>query len=125
VNADYKSQNNIKYIEIIPLNVLPAVRYCFYLLRPSRDFRILYVPHAGLRQHKSPIFQSKTLTVKNKNKIFPKFLSPSITTSYGHKALKNARFFGSKLHTRLIIEAQFLEFTLDWCSLATLSGALS
>jgi len=25
---------------------------------------------------KSPIFQSKTLTVKNKNKIFQKFLSP-------------------------------------------------
>jgi len=27
--------------------------------------------------------QSKTLTPKNKNKIFPKFLSPSITTTYG------------------------------------------
>ena len=29
-------------------------------------------------------FQSKTLTPKNKNKIFPKFLSSSITTTYNH-----------------------------------------
>jgi hypothetical protein len=28
-------------------------------------------------------FQSKTLTLKNKNKIFPKFLSLSIITTYG------------------------------------------
>jgi hypothetical protein len=44
---------------------------------------------------------------------------------YGPTDPKNARFFGSKLHTRLIIEAVFCEFTLDWCSLASLSGALS
>ena len=58
-----------------PLNVLPEVRHLFYLLRPAishplrdwQDFRILYVPHAGLRQHKlfaknienQPIFDKK------------------------------------------------------------------
>jgi hypothetical protein len=52
-------------------------------------------------------FRSKTLTPKNKNKIFPKFLSPSITTTYDPQAKKNSRFFGSKLHTRLIIEGVF------------------
>jgi glutaredoxin 2 len=52
-------------------------------------------------------YQSKTLTPKNKNKIFPKFLSPSITKSYSRKAQKNAQNFGSKLHIRLIIEGCF------------------
>ncbi|MHC4242791.1 MAG: hypothetical protein ACYSU4_10335, partial [Planctomycetota bacterium] len=52
-------------------------------------------------------FQSKTLIVKNKNKIFPKFLSPSINTTYEQHANKNSRIFGSKLHTRLIIEGGF------------------
>jgi len=52
-------------------------------------------------------FRSKTLTVKNKNKIFPKFLSPSIKTTYGPRASENGRNFDSKLHTRLIIEAVF------------------
>ncbi len=51
--------------------------------------------------------QSKTLTLKNKNKIFPKFLSPSITKSYEQRAPKNAQIFDSKLHTRLIIEGVF------------------
>jgi len=51
--------------------------------------------------------QSKTLTLKNKNKIFPKFLSPSTKTTYGPQAPKNDRFFGSKLSTHLIIEAVF------------------
>ncbi|MHC4245020.1 MAG: hypothetical protein ACYSU4_21640, partial [Planctomycetota bacterium] len=40
-------------------------------------------------------------------KIFPKFLSPSINTTYEQHAKKNSRIFGSKLHTRLIIEAGF------------------
>jgi len=52
-------------------------------------------------------FQSKTLTVKNKNKIFPEFLSPSITMSYRPRAQKNNQNFGSKLHIRLIIEGVF------------------
>ena len=65
------------------------------------------------------------LTVKNKNKIFQNFLSPSIKTTYGPHASENSCFFDSKLHTRLIIEAVFCEFSLDWCSLASLSGALS
>jgi len=57
--------------------------------------------------------QSKTLTPKNKNKIFPKFLSPYSTSSYKNPASKIETFFGSKLSTPLIIEAVFLlpEFT--------------
>jgi hypothetical protein len=51
--------------------------------------------------------QSKTLTPKNKNKIFPKFISPSITTTYELHVTKNAQIFDSKLHTRLIIEGVF------------------
>jgi hypothetical protein len=51
------------------------------------------------------IFQSKTLTPKNKNKIFPKFLSPLFRTAYGPRAPENELIFDSKLHTRLIIEA--------------------
>jgi hypothetical protein len=57
--------------------------------------------------HPEGCFRSKTLTVKNKNKIFQKFLSPSTTTTYEPRPKKNSRFFGSKLHTRLIIEAVF------------------
>jgi len=53
-------------------------------------------------------FRSKTLTVKNKNKIFQNFLSPSITTTYELRASKNGKIFDSKLHTRLIIEALLL-----------------
>jgi len=57
--------------------------------------------------------QSKTPTLKNKNKIFPKFLSPYSTSSYKNPASKIETFFGSKLSTPLIIEAVFLlpEFT--------------
>jgi hypothetical protein len=51
--------------------------------------------------------QSKTLTVKNKNKIFQKFLSPFLKTTYEQYAVKYSRFFGSKLHTHLIIEGVF------------------
>jgi hypothetical protein len=58
---------------------------------------ILYAPHAGLRQHKLLAKkQSKTLTVKNKNKIFPKFLSPFPTTCYKNPASKNSQIFGQK-----------------------------
>jgi len=57
--------------------------------------------------HPKGCFQSKTLTLKNKNKIFPKFLSPYITRIYKISTPKNARIFGSKLSTRLIIEAVF------------------
>jgi len=53
------------------------------------------------------IVRSKTLTLKNENKIFPKFLSPSITTSYKNPASKIETFFDSKLPTRLIIEGVF------------------
>ena len=49
-------------------------------------------------------FQSKTLTVKNKNKIFPKFLSPFLILSYKNQASKIETFFDSNLHTYLIIE---------------------
>jgi hypothetical protein len=71
------TQSNTKHKGKIPLNVLPAVRYWFYLLRPSRDFRILYVPHAGLRQHKlfeknieNPTFSTKNAKIPPKiNKI--------------------------------------------------------
>jgi hypothetical protein len=52
-------------------------------------------------------YQSKTRIVKNKNKIFPKFLSPSIIKAYGIHSAKYDYFFGSKLHTRLIIEGDF------------------
>jgi hypothetical protein len=52
-------------------------------------------------------FRSKTLTLKNKNKIFQKFLSPSITTTYKKSAQNKSQFFGSKLHTRLSIEGVF------------------
>jgi hypothetical protein len=52
-------------------------------------------------------FQSKTLTLKNKNLNFQNFLSPSIITIYGPRAPKNARIFDSKLHTHLIIEGVF------------------
>jgi hypothetical protein len=52
-------------------------------------------------------FRSKSVTQKNKNKILPKFLSPSITSTYGVPAQKNAKIFGSNLHTRLIIEGVF------------------
>jgi len=50
-------------------------------------------------------FQSKMLTVKNKNINFQIFLSPSIKTTYEPQSVKNSKTFGSKLHTRLIIEA--------------------
>jgi hypothetical protein len=56
---------------------------------------------------KSTRFQSKTLTPKNKNQIFQNFLSPSKTKSYGPRAPENEQIFGSKLHTRLIIEGLF------------------
>ena len=71
---------------------------------PSDDlrFRIDYHVKVG---NMPTIFQSKTLTVKNKNKIFPKFLSPSITTTYSPRASGNGRIFDSKVPTRLIIEA--------------------
>jgi len=52
-----------------------------------------------------PIFQSKTLTLKNKNKIFPKFLSPTMTTTYEKRDKKKSCFIDSKLPTHLIIEA--------------------
>ena len=45
--------------------------------------------------------------VKNKNKIFPKFLSPYPASSYKNPASKVETFFGSNLHTRLIIEGVF------------------
>ena len=51
--------------------------------------------------------RSKTLTLKNKNKIFTIFLSPFIKMTYEQKAQKNARIFDSKLHTRLSIEGLF------------------
>jgi hypothetical protein len=54
--------------------------------------------------HNSPIFQSKTLTLKNKNKIFPKLLSPFYIKRYEHSAKNNNQIFDSNLHTRLIIE---------------------
>jgi len=38
---------------------------------------------------KRVIIQSKTLTPKNKNKIFPKFLSPYYTSSYKNPTSKN------------------------------------
>jgi len=52
-------------------------------------------------------FQSETLTLKNKNKIFLKFLSPYPASSYKNPASKIETFFDSKLHTRLIIEGVF------------------
>jgi hypothetical protein len=64
--------------------------------------------------HYSPFticFQSKTLTLKNKNKIFPKFLSPFTTTIYGQQSKKNGQIFDSKLHTPLIIEGQLVSLT--------------
>jgi hypothetical protein len=57
--------------------------------------------------HPEGCFQSKTLTLKNKNKIFPKFLSPFHITSYGPRTPENERIFGSKLHTPLFIEGMF------------------
>jgi len=50
-------------------------------------------------------FRSKTLTLKNKNKIFPKFLSPYSTLIYKISILKNSQFLGSNLHIALIMEA--------------------
>ena len=55
----------------------------------------------------APNFRSKTLTVKNKNLNFQYFLSPSTKTTYNLLTPKNSRFFGSKVHTHLSIEAQF------------------
>jgi len=54
-----------------------------------------------------PKKQSKTLTLKNKNKIFPKFLSPLSTSSYKNTVSKIETFFGSKAGIGLIIEAVF------------------
>ncbi|MHC4244145.1 MAG: hypothetical protein ACYSU4_17195, partial [Planctomycetota bacterium] len=48
--------------------------------------------------------RSKTLIPKNKNKIFPKFLSPYYRKSYAPHNPKKWLIFRSKLHTRLIIE---------------------
>jgi hypothetical protein len=64
----------------------------------------LSIEHPVSSIDKRAIFQSKTLTVKNKNKIFPKFLSPYPASSYKNPASKIETFFGSNLHTRLIIE---------------------
>ncbi|MDT8303673.1 MAG: hypothetical protein RQ760_19485, partial [Sedimentisphaerales bacterium] len=44
---------------------------------------------------------------KNKNKIFPKFLSSYPVSSYKIPASKIETFFGSILHTHLIIEGAF------------------
>ena len=59
------------------------------------------------RIEKSRFFQSKTLTVKNKNLKFSNFLSPFLIETYERHAIKYSRIFDSKLHTRLIIEAGF------------------
>lgn len=69
--------------------------------------------HRESRIARLPQLQSKTHIVKNKNKIFPIFLSPFLTESYACQASKYDRFFGSKVSTHLIIEALFLEFTLS------------
>jgi hypothetical protein len=67
---------------------------------------IIYIHPLFTNSHleKSPIFQSKTLTLKNKNLNFQNFLSPFQITTYGPHAPKNTRIFDSKLPIRLIIE---------------------
>ena len=90
----------------------------------ERKFVLIY--------HPKGCFRSKTLTLKNKNQIFQYFLYPLFKSNYKISASKIETFFGSNLHTHLIIEAgvfyQPREFTrrggvtLHWCSHASLSG---
>ena len=80
--------------------------FCLLLLCTLSSYALRLCPYC-LLYSVFWIFQSKTLTVKNKNKIFPKFLSPYYTLIYKNPASKNAQIFDSKLHTRLIIEAGF------------------
>ncbi len=56
-------------------------------------------------------FRSITLTLKNKNLKFQDFLSPFSTLIYDNPASKIETFFGSNLHTHLIIEASFFPLT--------------
>jgi len=46
---------------------------------------IAIIRNPVLSTEKSRNFQSKTLTLKNKNKIFQKFLSPLLKTTYEHQ----------------------------------------
>ena len=53
---------------------------------------------------RSELFRQKTLTLKNKNKIFHFFYLLFSTSSYENPASKIETFFGSNLYTPLIIE---------------------
>ena len=116
----------------------------------SERFTLLAVCFPHPHVEKSSNFRSKTLTFKNKNKIFAKFLSPFWKTSYESQVTKNSEIFVPKPHIRLIIEGLLfspqpvhrartprravlnlshlnfninnMEYTLDVSSLACLSG---
>ena len=87
----------------------------FHFLRNSCFDRLLWlfvviaaawkVLPLGIWNWTRPIFQSKTLTLKNKNLKSQNFLSLFLTKSYKSQVTKYNRIFDSKLHTRLIIEA--------------------
>ena len=92
-----KNAKNQPQIPCLPSCVCSLWSAAFYL-----SSWVLCLESCGLNR-----FQSKTLTPKNKNKIFPNFLSPYNTSSYKISAPKKAQIFDSKLSTRLIIEAVF------------------
>ena len=71
--------------------------------RSHLTIRILSFTHPHIE--KSGNFRSKTLALKNKNKIFPKFLSPSIITTYEHQVHsgKSRRFISISFDFSIII----------------------
>jgi hypothetical protein len=86
---------------------------------------ISIIQHQVSSIDKTSNFRSKTRTPKNKNLNFQNFLSSSITRIYKISAKKNARIFGSKLHTHLIMGGSLFllpEFIPECCYLGLQQG---
>jgi hypothetical protein len=65
---------------------IPSHSFTHPLLKNSSDFQ----QKTTKNQQNQPHFQSKTLTVKNKNINFQNFLSPFFIMAYEHQAKKNS-----------------------------------
>ena len=90
-------------LRFAPLFITPPLRVCVIV------WCSCWPPAAQITDEKHPKssnFQSKTLTAKNKNINFQKFLSPFIKKSYEQQAQKNSKIFDSYVHIALIIEGR-------------------
>ena len=120
--AAVPAQNNDRTPDKGPWTVLPWDSFAYQSeyqqslpqLNSSNNDTICQVENienngsSGIKHWKTRNFQSKTLTLKNKNLNFQNFLSPFSISSYKNPASKIETFFDSNLHTRLIIEGKFL-----------------